>query len=144
MWSWLSQINPNTIIAIIGGVAVYVYHQIRGDKSDSFSDQLRGLGKQVIHALVTDPAINSQSTVDAIKAKASSLLWSAAIKAGIPRNSVTEGIATALLDHIVGDVLSELRAQQTIPSQVSTIAAQAAAIADAFKNPPPLIKGATP
>lgn len=121
MWNFLLKIDPNTLIAVataIGGIVTWSYHKIRGDKQDSFMDTFTGLGKQVIHAVMSDPSINNDTNFATLKALVTQQIWSLATLAHIPRNAISEAIANQVIEHTVGDILTELRtkaeAQKTI------------------------------
>lgn len=128
---WLSKIDPNTIIGLGGllfTLATWTYHKLRGDKVDSFTDTIRGLGKQAIHTLLMDPTVTLALDRDALTGRATALLFSLAKSIDVPQNAITAAIITATAQHVVGDVLDELRAADSLQGRVDALAAQVAAI----------------
>lgn len=116
MLSWLSHIDPNTVLALATLVVGWVYHRVRGDSQASLLDSLKSLGAQVVHLLVTDPTITSQTNLDTIKLRARSYLLELAGKAGIPDNSLTDAIVTQIVEQIVAKALAELRSIDATPN----------------------------
>ena len=128
---WLSKIDPNTIIGLgglIATLATWTWHKLRGDKQDSFTDTIRGLGKQAVHVLLMDPSITLELAPDTLQTKAVTYLWALATGIGVPRNAITEAIVTATAQHVVGDLLDELRGAQALPAKVAALSDQVAAI----------------
>jgi hypothetical protein len=126
-----SKLDPNTVTIIAGFLAAgagWLWHKINGDKVDSFEDTIRGIGKGVIHTLLMDPAVTTAISPDALRLRATMLLWQAASTIGIPRNAATSVIATAVVEHIVGDVLEELRTAAGLQDQLEQLNSQVAAI----------------
>ncbi len=112
MWEFLSKIDPNTLVGVftaVAGLATWAYHKVRGDKQESAMDMLTGIGKQVIHVVVTDTSINNDANVATITARVTAELWALASRTGVPRNAITEAIANQVIAHTVGDILTELR-----------------------------------
>lgn len=140
MWSWLSKLDPNTVLgalAVIGSVATWAYHKVRGDQAASFEDTFRGLGKQVIHLLMADTSVTAATEPAILKARASELLWKL-VGTSIPRNALTEGIANTLIEHVVGDTLKllldaeNLEIAQSLPAQMESVANRAADVLKSF------------
>lgn len=127
--SWLSQINPNTVLGLVGllgGVATWLWTKIRGGTVDSFTDVITGLGKQAIHTLLTDPTISSQIDPSVLAARATTVLTQLARTIGISSNAITDALIKATAQHVVGDILEELRAADGAQAQLTAMAAQVA------------------
>lgn len=113
MWSWLTKIDPNTVIAIVVALGTYVYHQIAGgSKAPSFGDQLKAFGRQVLQIVLADPAVSVANVEPLITSE----LWALATRAGIPRNATTQAIANPIIAELVGEAMAELR-KAALPSQ---------------------------
>jgi hypothetical protein len=122
--SWITKLTPDTLVmlaTLLGGAGTWFWHKIKGDNKDSFDDLLRGLGKQVIHMLLTDPDINSKISPKALTDLASKALWALAGRLNVPKNSITEALATSVIAHSVGDIMEELRALDAMPNQVKQL-----------------------
>lgn len=126
-----SKLDPNTV-TVLGGLviaaATALWHKLRGDQEASFEDTLRGLGKGVIHTLLVDPAVTSAISVEALRSRASDLLWRGATAIGVPRNVITEKIMVSLVEHVVGDVLEKLRVADGLQVKLDQLNAQVSAI----------------
>lgn len=126
---WLTKIDPNTLITlggvILGGLT-WLYHKAKGDQVANFADTFRGIGKSVLHTLLIDPTITSDANIDALKIRASQLVWRAADGASIPRNAITVALVNALVEHTIGDLLAELRARDSLQAKVAALSDQIA------------------
>jgi hypothetical protein len=132
MWSWLSQISPNTVVGLVVLVGGWVWSTVRGDQRASIGDSLKGLATQALHTAMDDPAL-SQSNVEAM---ATSALWAAAGKAGIPRNAATEALATPIIHQLVGDLMGELRTKNLAEATARVVIAKPLAPAPIGAAPP--------
>jgi hypothetical protein len=127
---WFGKISPDTVmylVGLVGALATWSYHKIKGDKTDSFDDMIRGLGKQAIHELLADPAVSSALSPSDLTARAASILWTLATRIGIPRNAMTEALITATAQHVVGDALDQLRSIDSAQKQLDVLTSQIAA-----------------
>lgn len=123
-------LNPNTIAIIVSGIGslvTWIVHKAHGDKVDRFDDAIRGLGKQVVHELLSDPEVNSALSSTALQAKAESLLRSLAATLKIPTSPITDALIKATAAHIVGDVQAALRELDDANDQLAQLTAQVAA-----------------
>lgn len=128
---WLSKLDPNTIaglLTVIGSLATWLYHKARGEKADSFDDTIRGLGKQAVHELLSDPKVSAALSPTDLTARASIMLRMLASRIGIPDNAIVAALIRATAQHVVGDVLAELRAADGLSDQLQQLQSQVAAI----------------
>lgn len=119
---WLSSIDPNLVIGIAVALGTWLYHRVSGQRTENFTDVIRGIGKQLVDALVTSGVLNR----DALNARAKSLMDSAFVRLGIPRNALTDALATATIEHAVGDALQELRELTEASDRLAELTAQVA------------------
>lgn len=102
---FLSKLDPNAVLAIATLLATWLYHKLSGDKVENFTDLIRGVGKQLVNALVTAGALDQTS----LTKRAQALMEDAFSRLGIPHNALLDAIAKATVEHAVGDALAELR-----------------------------------
>ena len=102
---WFSKIDPNALIAIATVLGTWIYHKVSGQKAASFDDTIRGIGKQVVDALVKAGDLDTDKMV----LLGNNLMTDAMTKLGIPLNAVTNALVKATVMHAVGDALAELR-----------------------------------
>lgn len=102
---WFSKVDPNVIIGIVTALGAWLYHKLSGQQTASFEDTIRGIGKQIVDALVKAGDL----TPEALTVRASALMEIALRKLGIPDNAITKALAAATVQHAVGDALAELR-----------------------------------
>lgn len=125
---WLSKIDPNALLGlggVIAALATWTWHKLRGDKEADFSDMIRGLAKQALHVLLTDPAITTAIAPEALSARAQVILADLARRAGVPTtNPIVATLIATTAQHVVGDVLDELRAAAGLEDQVTQLQAQ--------------------
>lgn len=122
---WLSKIDPNVVVPAIAALLAWGYHKLRGDTKDHFDDVLRGIGKQVITSLLASGLASTE--LDKLKELAQKKLWEIAVASGVPRNALTERIATAVIEHTIGDALEEIRNREAaakLPGQLDELAKQ--------------------
>lgn len=122
--SWLSKIDPNTVIGLIGllgTVATWAWSKLHGNKVASFTDVITGLGKQAIHTLMLDPTVIAATDTKELAARAASVLTGLARSIGIPSNAITDALIQATAQHVVGDVLAELRAAAGLQDQLDKL-----------------------
>lgn len=129
---WFSKIDPNVALALLVGVATWVYHRVRGDAAENFSDMLQGVGKQVIHLVLTNP--DTPHDLDLLRVRVTNALWDLAAKAKIPRNAVTEALAQTVIEHTIGDILEQLRARDALPGQLADLSTKAQAVLATFAS----------
>jgi hypothetical protein len=128
-----SKLDPNTVLivgSLVGSFGTWLWHKISGDKTDSFDETIRGLGKQAIHELLMDPSVSAALSAEAMQAKAEAFLTAAASKLGLPINTITTAIIKTTAAHVVGDAQEQLRAITDATAQLAKMADDAKAFQD--------------
>ena len=74
MLTWLSQINPNTVLSVVFLVGGWLWHQASTGKKTSIGDSLEALARQALHIVLADPAL-SRGNVETL---ATGAVWSLA------------------------------------------------------------------
>ncbi len=143
--SWISELNPNTIVGLIGlvyALGTWTWGKLRGTQQASFADTISGIGKQAIHVLLTDTTITAAMDPAALTARASAIMIDLAKKVGVPTdNTIVQQLITATAGHVVGDVLTEIRSRDALSAQMvkqlgdlSTFASKMSASFDASER----------
>ena len=118
--AWLASPAGAVVTSVAMTLATWTYHKIRGDSQASIEDTMRGVGKQIVDALVKSGDLTS----DALTARAKTLMASAMNALHIPDNAITNQLAMAVVQHAVGDALDELRKLTTTDAAAHLAALQ--------------------
>jgi len=109
MWSWLSKIDPNTVllgVSLIGSVVTWAYHSIRGDEKESAGDLAEGTARQLAQVAVDMYGkLPPQQAQLQIAGWMTDKLWGELGKAGIQRNPALDLIVRAAAAHGVADAM---------------------------------------
>ena len=103
--TWLASPSGAVVTSVLATLATWTYHKIRGDAQASIEDTMRGVGKQIVDALVK----SGDLTAAALTARAKTLMASAMNALHVPDNPLTNQLAMAVVQHAVGDALDEIR-----------------------------------
>lgn len=112
----LSSTASTIIVSTLLALATWTYHKIKGDKTDDFTDLVKGIGKQIVDELVRAGGTNA----DVMRAQARAFMLSAMKRLGIPDNAISEAIVTATIEHAVGDAQEEIRQTTTAMNNAIT------------------------
>lgn len=128
-WSSLTNLIVPTLIA----VATYAWSRLRGEKTASITDTITGIGKQLVHAIVTGTITDANAA--ALTVKATTYLTDALAKLGIPVTGIVAAMVTAAAQQAIGDALSELRAlDTTVADNLNALAAESKAASESFAS----------
>lgn len=115
MWSWLSKIDPNVVVPLLGGLATWVWHRV----STNTKADWEGIVKAMLATLTTE--ILDRYTTDAgdtveylkrVRKYFEDRAWSVLSKRGVPRNKTTEAILNRGIEEataFVGDEVNRIR-----------------------------------
>lgn len=126
----LSKLNPDLLV-LLGTLAAWAYHKIRGDKTESLKDTLW-------HSLegVAIKLAESDDAMATARDKLTAAAWQALGRLGVKRSKATEAIVAALVDRGVTEVRKRLLERKQLEAQIAarlgTVAAKAGGVLDAF------------
>lgn len=142
---WLTKIDPNNVLfalSVFGTLGTWVYHKIRGEKTDSFSSIIGHVMDNFIAELMDQYVPTEDVTAYLKKARdyIEERVWTVLSKRGVPRIPLTESLVHSAIEKGTAYLGNEL-AKRRIPVQFDEIAkrladANAKLIALQTQSPP--------
>lgn len=129
IYSFLSQIDPNWLIAVAGGVLTvgrWLAAKVRGEKTASAKDALW----PIVEGLVVKLA-ESEFVVEKVRAALEKGAYEGLGRLGIKRSPMIEGIVAELVERGVSEVrkrVANRKAAQELPAQLESLAKAAEAV----------------
>lgn len=129
IFSYLSQIDPNWLLAIAGGaltIGRWLSAKVRGEKTASAKDALW----PIVEGLVVKLA-ESEFVVDTVRKKLTIGAYEGLARIGIKRSPMIEGIVSELVERGVSEVrkrVANRKAAAELPAQLEALAKAAEAV----------------
>ncbi len=127
MWDWLSKIDPNAVVTLVGLAAGLIWHRSSSAGQAANTSGLKSAIQDAFQKLLADPSLWSRA-----RELLEQAAWEAATRLKVPRNSLTE----ALVAEVVSELLSKLQAlivQHNLQKQWDALFAKLSQLPDAFK-----------
>jgi len=133
--SWLKQIDPEWMVAVIGTLFAWWKTRNNGLTNQSLADMLIGKFRQEYHEFYTDPA-----KLAGAKAKLEELAWKALGELKVPRNKTIGLVVAAAIEKALSELDRELQARdeanKLLEKKFAEMFAAVAGVSSAFKTPP--------
>lgn len=99
MLNWISKIDPNLLITLASALAtaaVWGYHKLRGDATESLSEICDSIVANLMHEVLDDYSDQDLDVfLDTARAKIETNFWTIAEKRGIPKNAISIAVVHA-------------------------------------------------
>ena len=92
MWNWLSHLDPNVVITVVGGAATWLYHKASGKKSESLSSIVTSILNNLANELLDSYVPSNGDVTEYLKKSRTYIeerVWKILTKRKIPKNSTT-------------------------------------------------------
>jgi hypothetical protein len=112
MWNWITHLDPNAVLAVVGTAAAWLYHKASGKKNESISSIINNIINNFVHELLDSYLPASGDVTEYLKKSRKYIedrIWIVLAKRNIPKNSTTARLVHEATERCTSWLASEVR-----------------------------------
>jgi len=112
MWNWITHLDPNAVLAVVGTAATWLYHKASGKKSESLNSIVSNIINNFVHELLDSYVPANGDVTEYLKKSRKYIedrIWIVLSKRKIPKNSTTIKLVHEATEKSTSWLASEVR-----------------------------------